>query len=90
MAELLVHGAHLGAGQLVELGLYFRQLAAEHVDAVQLVSRRRALPLHERAVEQIGMLADALFARDRAALLGCDDLLLHLLQPSGESAQAGA
>src|SRR5438094_1827318 len=39
---------------------HFAELAAQDVDPIQLLLRRRALPHDERAVEEVGVLADLL------------------------------
>ena len=51
-----------GSAFLPKLGSrpHFAELAAQDVDPIQLLLRRRALPHDERAVEEVGVLADSL------------------------------
>ena len=56
------------------------QLPPQGADARVLVLRRLPLVPQERSVQIIGVLADALFAGDRPALLGGDDLPPHLFE----------
>src|SRR5438094_10160514 len=51
-----------GSAFLPKLGSrpHFAELAAQDVDPIQLLLRRRALPHDERAEEEVGVLADLL------------------------------
>src|SRR5947199_7099780 len=75
-----------GSAFLPKLGSrpHFAELAAQDVDPIQLLLRRRALPHDERAVEEVGVLADSLSPVIAPPSFGGDDLLLHFLQAAGD------
>src|SRR5258708_29652335 len=80
-------GGEIVGGDRVERGLHVGELAAEGVDARELVARGAAFPGVDRAVEQIEVLADAFFAGDGAALFRRDDLLLRFFELGRRSAE---
>src|SRR3569623_1975111 len=80
LADVGHERVHVGLHVRVELLLRVGELAAQHVDARDLIRRRAAFPAVERAVEEVEMLADALLAGDRAAFGGRDDELLDRVE----------
>src|SRR5207245_4670694 len=85
--QLLVERAHVRPGERLELLRHVVQLAPQGLDALELVLGRLSLPPGQRAVQDLGVLADPLLAGDGSAFLGGHDLLLHLVQPPGQRAQ---
>src|SRR6516164_10202376 len=79
-AQGLVERGQLCRRELVELVGDIAQLAAQGLDVLELVTRRWAIPGSDRPVELVGVLAQPLFAGDRAALSSRDDALAQRVQ----------
>src|SRR5205085_11162777 len=68
--------------EAVEFLVHVVQLPLQHLRPLDQVARGLPFVGKQRPVQMVGVLADPLFAGDRPALLGGDDLLLHRLELS--------